>query len=81
MGNIAARKFGLVYRMPENIASIYQYIDIMLPSFNGDDSNELPVAATYIISRNGKIAGGFINIDFMVRPDPDRIIDVLNSIR
>lgn len=48
-GNKVARAFGLVFTLAEELRPIYQDFGIELPDYNGDESFELPVPATYVI--------------------------------
>lgn len=78
-GNGVARSFGLVFTLAEALRPIYAAGGIDLPAANGDDSFELPVPATYIIARNGRIAHAFVDADYEKRMEPDEIVDVLNK--
>src|SRR5262249_1041686 len=55
-GNHVARQFGLVYRVPPAMQSMYESIFTKLPGYNGDSSWELPMPATYLVGRDGVIA-------------------------
>jgi peroxiredoxin len=81
IGNMVARKFGLVHRVPDNIVEIYQRLNVLLPVYNGDDSNELPITGSFIINKNGKIVRAYTDVDFMDRPDLDEIIDILKALQ
>jgi peroxiredoxin len=50
-GNQVARKFGLVYRLSPEMQAMYESIMIKLPGYNGEQSWELPLAATYVVQR------------------------------
>lgn len=77
--NRVARDFGIVFTLPEALRPIYAKFGIDLPAWNGDDSFELPVPATYVIGRNGIIVDGFVNTDYMQRMEPERILDILRT--
>jgi peroxiredoxin len=68
--NDTARKFGLVYRVPEEQQAIYQRTFVNLPFVNGNDSWELPIPATYVIDSNGMIRFSSVNEDYTERPEP-----------
>jgi hypothetical protein len=51
VGNHAARRFGLVYPLPEELRAALRPNNKALPGINGDESWELPVPATYVIPR------------------------------
>src|SRR5579864_7547301 len=52
-GNHVARQFGLVYRIPDYQQEVYSRAFVNLPFVNGDASWELPIPATYIVTRQG----------------------------
>jgi len=54
-GNETARKFGLVWRLSPELQAMYESIMTRLPGYNGDQSWELPLPATYIVQLDGKI--------------------------
>ncbi len=79
-GNKVARQFGLVFTLPEKLRPVYHSFGIDLPKANGDDSFELPVPATYVIDKDGKIVCNFVEIDHTKRLEPDMIVDALKSL-
>ena len=76
-GNLVARQFGLVYGVPDDQRSIYQRTFVNLPFTNGDDSWELPIPATYVLSTDGKILYASANPDYTERPEPAEILLVI----
>jgi len=78
-GNRVAREFGIVFTLPEALRPIYTQFGIDLPAWNGDDSFELPMPATYVIGRNGIILDGFVNTDYTQRMEPEKILDTLRN--
>jgi peroxiredoxin len=77
-GNQVARKFGLVYRLPSQMQAMYESIMTKLPGYNGDQSWELPLAATYIVQSDGKIFWLRIDADWRKRPEPEESLQRLN---
>ena len=75
--NETARKFGLVYRVPEYQQSVYRRSFVNLPHVNGDDSWELPIPATYIVGRDGIVRYASANPDYSERPEP---VDILENL-
>jgi peroxiredoxin len=73
-GNAVARQFGLVYRVPEEQQAIYRRAFINLPLVNGDESWELPIPATYIVDRGGRVIFRFANEDYTERAEPEEIV-------
>jgi peroxiredoxin len=47
--NSIARKFGLVYSLPEELRAALRSNGKELPGINGDESWELPVPATFVV--------------------------------
>ena len=78
-GNQVARKFGLVYRLSPELQAMYESIMTKLPGYNGDQSWELPLAATYVVQSNGKISSVRIDADWRKRPEPEEILHALNA--
>lgn len=72
--NQVARKFGLVYRLSPELQATYESIMTKLPGYNGDQSWELPLAATYIVQPDGKISWARIDADWRQRPEPEEIL-------
>jgi peroxiredoxin len=73
-GNLVARKFGLVYRLSPEMQSLYEGIYTKLPGYNGDQSWELPLPATFIIGTDGMISYATVNADWRQRPEPEEIL-------
>jgi len=73
-GNEVARKFGLAYRVPEDLQTMYENIYTKLPGYNGDQSWELPLAATYVVRPNAIIAYARVDADWRQRPEPDETL-------
>jgi peroxiredoxin len=78
-GNKIARQFGLTYRVPEPQESIYRRAFVNLPFVNGDESWELPIAATYILDHDGSILYASANEDYTERPEPADIVRILEQ--
>ncbi len=74
LGNSVARKYGLVFTLPETLRPIYANFEIDLPAHNGDESFELPAPATYVIDRDGSVQYAFINADYRQRAEPADVI-------
>ena len=79
-GNRVARDFGLAFKLPESVRPVYERLGITLPAFNGDESFELPVPATYVIDRDGRIRWAHVDADYTKRAEPAQILAALNQI-
>jgi peroxiredoxin len=81
VGNQVARQFGLVYTLSEELRPIYQKFGINLLDFNGDETFELPIPATYIIQSDGMIIYSFVNPDYTQRQEPEEIVMMLKNLK
>lgn len=80
VGNNVARSYGLVYALPNELRALLRENDRALPKINGDDSWELPVAATYVISQNRQVALAHVDVDYRTRLEPETVLAVLDDI-
>jgi len=78
VGNRVARQYGLVYQMPPNLVA--ELIGADLREYNGDASNELPLAATYVIGPDGIICYAFLDADYRKRAEPTDVLAALREI-
>ena len=81
LGNQVARQFGLVFTLDEAVRHAYKQVGADLPRFNGNDSWELPMAATFLIDPSGIIRLAFVHPDFTRRLDPSIVIARLNELQ
>jgi peroxiredoxin len=79
-GNKIAKEFRLVFNLAEELRPIYQQFNFDIPKFNGDESWELPIPATYIVNTDGKIVHAFVNADYTKRMEPTEIISKLKEL-
>lgn len=77
-GNTFARSLGLVFDLPLSLRPQYRQIGIDLPEWNGDESHELPIAATYVVDAGGTIRWAFVDANFTSRAEP---ADVLAAVK
>ncbi len=80
-GNRVAKKFGLVFQVPDDLKQLYLKFGINLESSNNDDSWTLPIPARYIVDRDAVIRYAEADPDYTVRPDPQHTIEALKSLQ
>ncbi|MFI4913255.1 MAG: peroxiredoxin-like family protein [Sedimentisphaeraceae bacterium JB056] len=80
INNNVAREYGIVYKLTDEVAAIYEE-KFGLSTYNGNDSNELPLAATYIINQKGEIIYAFLDTDYQKRAEPSEITAKLKTFR
>jgi peroxiredoxin len=79
-GNTVARAFGVVFQLTPEVAARYQE-SFDLHAYNGDASNELPLAATYVIGTDGVITYAFLHPDYRNRAEPRDILTAVQRLR
>lgn len=77
--NEVAKEYGVVFGLTPEVAEIYQ-ASFRLHEYNGDESNELPLAATYVIDTDGTITYAFLDADYRNRAEPSEIIAALEKL-
>jgi len=80
IGNKVARDYGVVYKLPDPVAEAYQN-GFDLHKYNGDESDELPLSATYVIAQDGTIKFAFLDAEYRNRAEPADIIQVLKELQ
>lgn len=80
VGDRTARAYGLVFQVPESLRPIYQGWGIDLPVWNGDESWELPIPATYVIDRDATIRAAHVDTDYTRRMEPEAILAALHAL-
>ena len=79
-GNAVASAFGLTFRLPDNLETVYRTFQIALPAYNGDDSWTLPMPARYVIDTAGQIRAADVNADYTRRPEPEEAVNAVKAI-
>lgn len=80
VGNEVAKLYGIVFKLTDEVADIYDK-SFGMGSYNGDDSQELPLAATYIIDGEGKIQYAFLDADYRNRAEPAKLVRLLKDLK
>ena len=78
-GNAVARKFGLVYKLPEDLKGAYASFGVDLPAINGYKSWELPIPATFVIGSNGRVVLSHAETDYRKRLSSEAIGEALRA--
>lgn len=78
LDNKVAKEYGIVFELIEPVAESYNK-SFNLVKFNGNDSNELPLAASYIINTDGKVIYAFLDADYRNRAEPSEILSYLKK--
>ena len=76
-----ADQYGLTFSLDEALRPIYRNWGADVAAVNDDPDCKLPLPATYVISREGKIVQAFVEEDYTERLEPDEILDSLRNIQ
>lgn len=76
-----ARKFGIVYQLPMETDEKYKSRGLDVAEHNNMDKAELPLGATYIVDKSGKIVYAYLDTDYQKRAEPTVILEELNKIK
>lgn len=68
-----AKKYGIVFELPAPILPMYRD-KLKLGKYNGNDAMELPLSATYVIDKSGKITYAFLDADYKKRAEPKDVV-------
>ena len=78
VGNQVARRYGIVFRVIDALQKPMRQLGLDLAKYNGDDSWELPIPATYVIAPDGTIKLAYVDADYRKRLEPRAILDALD---
>lgn len=75
LGLGVARDFGLTFRFSDELRRIYRDVfKVDLVRFNGDESWELPISATFVIDATGTIVFASADPDYTTRAEPSEVV-------
>ncbi|MGH6642547.1 MAG: peroxiredoxin-like family protein [Bradyrhizobium sp.] len=78
VGQRVGKSFGLVYAFTDELRAVYDGFKLDIPGKNGSpDEWALPLSATYVIGRDGRIMFADTSVDYRRRTDPLDVLQVL----
>lgn len=80
-GNEVAARYGLRFRLPDDLIAIYKKVGVDLPKANGDESWTLPMPARFVIDRGGIVRAVDADPDYTRRPEPAKTVEALRGLR
>ena len=81
VGNVVARSYGLLWKLPPALVDLYRTRGIDLVAANGNDAWELPIPGTFVIDREGVVRLASVDPDYRSRLEPVAILDALDALR
>lgn len=79
-GNEVARLFRLTHQIAPEVVRYQLGNGNDVAAYNGTDTAEVPLPATYVADADGIIRYAFIDADYTRRADPDAVIGVLRDL-
>lgn len=79
--NNVAKKFGLAFKVSDEIVDIYKGFDIKLKESQGNSNNELPMPGTYVVDTEGIIRYAFFDANYVKRADPQEVLKILSRLQ
>ena len=73
-GNALAKKFRITFTVQPHTRPFMEKWGDNLPEFNGVDSWEIPIPATYVIAQDGRIVWSFLDNDPGIRAEVQEVI-------
>lgn len=74
-----ANAFGILFTLPDYLQELYASLGNDLPRINSAGGWVLPVPATYVIDRDGRIMAHHVEIDYRTRMEPQAALDVITA--
>lgn len=78
---MVSRQFGIVYEMPKVVNEAVLELGFDIAKYNRTEKAELPLSATYVIDKKGKIVYAFLDPDYKHRAEPAEIFAVLKKLK
>lgn len=75
-----AEALGIRFELTDEIKALYRSFDIDLEAQNGDGRWSLPIPATYVVEKGGRIAAAHVDPDYRMRMEPEEAIGVLERL-
>ena len=79
--NHISKKFGIVYEVEQNQKELFNRWGVDLAKLNHADKWELPLPATYIISKSGCVDFKFVHSDYRKRLEPETVLERLKALK
>ncbi|WP_437918839.1 peroxiredoxin-like family protein [Sphingobacterium sp. LRF_L2] len=77
LDNHLSKQLGIAFTLSPSFLPHYQSLGIHLETYNGNDKNELPIPAVFIVEKDKTISYRFLDSDYMNRIDIQALIQHL----
>ena len=79
--NNVAKAFGLVFKLDKDLLDLYNKLGFDIEGGQGSDKAELPIPATYVVDKSGRVLLAYVNTDYTQRLEPSDTLPVLEKIK
>lgn len=76
-GNGLAKAIGIVFELPAKLQSVYSGFGMDLAALNDNSGWSLPIPATFVVDKGGKIIHADVNRDYRLRLEPSDAVAAL----
>lgn len=76
-----SRLFAIVYEMPKVTNNVVLKLGFDIAKYNGMEKAELPLSATYVVSKKGEIVYAFLDPDYKHRAEHTAVIKALTDLQ
>ena len=80
VGGELASALGIRFMLSDAVRPFYEKAGHALPDRNGDGSWALPMPATFVVAKGGRIAAAFVEPDYRKRLDPSDALAALRAL-
>jgi peroxiredoxin len=77
----ASDAFGITFTLAPELVELYGRVGNDLPVLNGNGRWALPLPATYVIDRDGRIVYAHVEADYRERAEPDAVLRAVQAAR
>lgn len=81
IGNKYAKKLGLLYKVSNKVKLLFKAKGVDLEKSQGNSNGELPLAATYVIDKNGIVTNVWFDTNFTKRAEPTEVIEAYQKLK
>ncbi len=80
LDNAYAMELGLVMALSDEVKTRLQEAGLQLNVYQKNDAWFIPLPATFLVDREGRIAYAFVDADFRKRADPERLLEAVAAL-
>jgi peroxiredoxin len=80
VGNRVSQGFRILYDLPSYLIDLFKKKGIILPQVNEVPTWQLPIAATYVIGKDGMVKANHLEVNHRTRMTPEEAIEALKKL-